>query len=134
MKRKPGSLEKPVLDGVRQVLDLYGILNFRANTAAATITDEKSGKRRHMKMGVPGEGDIRAYPRVPRKLVCHDGAVRTVRIPFPIWIETKAPGKLNGQSDNQKAFQRYVESHGCGYLLVDDVQQVIDWLREMRVI
>ena len=42
------------------------------------------------------------------------------------YIETKC--KKGKQSDEQIAFQRQVEALGCKYMLVRDVQQVIDWL------
>lgn len=47
----------------------------------------------------------------------------------PTWFEIKSPtGK---QSPEQVSFQQHVESLGHTYLLVRDVQQVIDWLKTL---
>lgn len=47
--------------------------------------------------------------------------------PQPVWIEVKRPG--GKQSAEQKAFAWKMIEHGCTYLLVDSVDQVIDWFR-----
>ena len=46
----------------------------------------------------------------------------------PLWIELKAPGKK--QTPEQKEFQKDVTERGMTYLLVDDVQILVDWLKE----
>ena len=46
-------------------------------------------------------------------------------IPLPVWIEVKAPGKLNNVSAAQEAFARMVVDHGHIHCVADSVDAVI---------
>ena len=45
-----------------------------------------------------------------------------------VGIEVKRPGAKNEQSEYQKIHQRNIEKSGGTYLLVDSVQEVIDYV------
>jgi len=46
-----------------------------------------------------------------------------------IYIECKAP--ITGvQSENQKEFQKHIEEHGGTYLLIDDIDKLMDWCEQ----
>ena len=47
-----------------------------------------------------------------------------------VFVEIKAAKKK--QRPSQVEFELWAKSSGCVYLLVSDVQQVIDWLRDKR--
>ena len=107
----------------RQILDWLaakGILAFRMQSGA-TISSYK-GKQRLVRYGVPGMGDIVAFPKskVP-------GAGSWPYVPAPVWIEVKASkGK---QSELQASFQKQVEGHGHTYLLARSLEDVQEALR-----
>lgn len=53
---------------------------------------------------------------IPDLLCCVNG--------YFLGIEVKAPGKLNGQSDEQKIHQENIEKSGGIYLLTDNLDDV----------
>lgn len=49
-------------------------------------------------------------------------------------IEVKRPGAKNEQSEAQKVHERNVKKSGGSYLLVDSLQEVIDYIAAMEVL
>lgn len=47
----------------------------------------------------------------------------------PVWIEVKAPGKK--QRPEQVNFQQHVELLGHTYLLIDNVDQIAEWIKTL---
>lgn len=133
--------ESALKKAVTDLLDAEHIWWMRTN--AGVITGETNGKRWAVHMARKGLADIMALPKVPARCPrcrcahgcnCEDGKITRwesiVRVPMPLWIETKVrPGK---QSQAQRDFQAEVEAQGHTYLLVYDVQQVIEWIRRNR--
>ena len=74
----------------------------------------QTGKR-FFRFGKAGDADIVAIPNNPLII---------------LWIETKT--RTGKQSPAQKQFQQEVEAEGHTYLLVRDVQTLIDFLEEMK--
>jgi len=46
-----------------------------------------------------------------------------------IYIECKDPNR-GRQSENQKEFQKHIEEHGGTYLLIDDIEKLMDWCEQ----
>ena len=114
MSRRPtpeGSVLKAVLD----LLAVHHVWHRRMNTGA--VKTEHRGKSRVFRFGSKGMADVLALAPLEGTSAC-----------YTIWVEAKAPG--GKQSEAQKAFQAEVEAEGHVYLLVDDVQQLADWLKE----
>lgn len=65
---------------------------------------------RPVKFGTPGCADIMTI--LPSKLV--------------LWLEIKAPGRK--QRPAQIEFQREVESHGHAYMVIENVNELIDFI------
>ena len=105
---------------LRLVLDYLAaqhILAFRMNTGAVKT------ENRFFRFGVPGMGDVLAFPVVKST----DG-VHIVVMSFivPTWLELKAAkGK---QTELQKSFQAQVEGEGHRYAVIrnlEDLKKVI---------
>ena len=116
--RKP--LEKDVL---RACLDLLRAKKIWCERRNSGVMESATGKGRWVKFGEKGMADIFALPKA------HENVVDATLCAFPTWIECKRPGG-GKQSYEQKLFQHIVEAEGHAYLLVDDVQQLADWLSE----
>jgi hypothetical protein len=106
---------------VLEVLAAHNIFAFRLNTAAMRV-----GERffRAHSLG-PGTADILAFPLICEDCVRQDGRHGHV---YPLWLEVKSPGKK--QRPEQVSFQSHVEALGHTYLLVDSVDQVIQFIKE----
>ena len=104
------STEANTQAAVLELLAAHNIFAFRLNTAGIKV-----GERffRAHSLG-PGAADILALP------LLHCGFV-------PTWIEVKSPtGRL---SPEQISFRGHVESLGHTYLLVNSIDQVLEWLK-----
>ena len=113
MKRKQapeGALQRLVLD----YLAAEHIFSLRMNSG--TLINQAG---RPVTFGVPGCADILAFPRI----LVSDGVHATaIEVPFPVWLELKAPkGK---QSELQRSFQSKVESEGHRYLLIRSLDEL----------
>ena len=86
------------------------------------MQSEYHGKSRFMRFGVAGQADILAFPR--GWCSCGHGACKQ-RI-TPTWLEIKA--EKGKQSELQRSFQQQVEREGHRYLIVRDLQELIDAL------
>ena len=113
--RKAQTPEGQVLHAICEYLMLKGILWFRMN-AGQRVIEGINGKRRMIRMQGAGTADILAF--LPWQK--NEGV-----IPLPVWIEVKAPGKLNNVSAAQEAFARMVVDHGHIHCVADSVDAVI---------
>ena len=109
--KQRGSGEAGVKAAVQQLLATYGIPCYRMNSGKLVM-----GKRGVVQLNPKGTPDLLASPQ--RAQMC--GTY--------LWIETKAPGKK--PTVEQLEFKMWAERRGEHWLCVDDVQQVIDWLKE----
>ena len=110
--------EGPIQAAILQWLAAEHILAFRMQVGAVKLDN------RFVRFGTPGMADILAFP----KLKSTDG-LHVVLMTFicPLWIECKAE---NGkQSELQKSFQAQVEREGHRYLVIRDLQELIDALK-----
>lgn len=109
-----GALQSTILDW----LAAKHILAFRMNTGAVKVD------KRFFRFGVPGMGDVLAFPRAWRRhLGCETDHLNTV----PVWIECKAPD--GRQTQLQKSFQQQVEAEGHVYIVarcLEDVMAVME--------
>ena len=112
---------------LRACLDLLAyehIWHRRWNTGAI-----RNAAGRPVKFGQNGDADILVLPRIFIELMPHTANRYEF---YPLWIECKSSrGK---QSHSQELFQKEVEAAGHHYLLVRDIDQLRDWLREHGVI
>lgn len=109
VKRKtPESL---VLRSVLDYLAASRVLAFRQQSGAIPLQSGGTS-RRFVKFGTPGMADVVAFPKD--------------RV---LWIECKA---ANGaQSELQKAFQAQVIDHGHQYVVVRELEDLIEALEEL---
>jgi hypothetical protein len=119
--------EANVSKAIRDLLAAKKIMVFRMNAGNQYgVYKKKSGelsawvKRGHE----PGTADLLAMVHL-HFIACPPSSIRP--IPIPLWIEVKAPGKK--QSADQIEFQREVEAYGMNYLLVDNIDTLVDWLK-----
>ncbi len=120
---------KPEACVQRAVLDLLAakrILAFRNNVGM--MRGSHKGKSWFVKFGVVGMADVVAYPREWIHPVLTQMGFQVVR---PLWIECKAFGKK--QTPEQRSFQKIVEDNGHAYIVVDDIQKLIGWMKENKV-
>lgn len=61
---------------------------------------------------------------IPDLVCCHKGKF--------LGIEVKRPGNLSGQSKEQEVHERNILKSGGIYLLVDDVNDVINYIESME--
>jgi hypothetical protein len=109
--------ENAVKKAVMDLLAAERIFSFRLNTATML-----SGKRMFSCHSLgKGAADIFALP-----LGSAIGGIQIV----PLWIETKAGA--NGQSEEQKSFQRHVESLGHRYIVARSSDDVLQILKEIK--
>jgi len=121
---------------VQDLLTAERIWWCRQNTGSIVLGQGKS--RRCFTSGRAGMADILALPRLWRCDRCANlrrdgsrcacGGYRTAVV-MPLWIECKRP-RGGVHSLAQKEFQREVEAEGHIYLLVSDVRQVVQFLKE----
>ncbi len=109
--------EGAVLKSIMEYLAARRVLCFRMNTGA--VVSEYKGKKRFMRFGTPGMGDVLAFRQV------YDPACNYFHIDV-LWLEVKAKGK---QSEAQKSFQAMVEAQGHRYAVVRSVEDVEALLR-----
>jgi hypothetical protein len=102
---------------VLELLAAHRIYAGRLNTGAGFINGRPV---QHHTFG-KGCADILAFPDGQCTSDCF-GIV-------PTWIECKAPGKK--QRPEQVTFQQFVESLGHKYLLVDSIDQVVEWIKTL---
>lgn len=122
---------------VMEYLAASRIFAFRLNTAVVKV--EKRFFRAHS-LG-KGAADVVAMPRSLRVPApdadgfppnSATGMMRWIEgAPAVWWIECKRPG--GKQSPEQKSFQEKVEAEGQNYLLVESIDQVIEWVKELRL-
>lgn len=122
---------------VMEALAVHRIFAFRLNTAGVKV--DKRFFRAHS-LG-KGAADIVALPRSlgvpapdddgfpPRAAT---GMMRWIHgAPAVWWLEIKRPG--GKQSPEQKSFQAEVEKCGQNYLLVDSVDQILEWIKSLQL-
>lgn len=112
---------------VMEYLAASRIFAFRLNTAAVKV--EKRFFRAHS-LG-KGAADVVAMPRSLRVQSANGRILYIDGPPAVWWIEVKRPG--GKQSPEQKSFQVKVEAQGQNYLLVESIDQVIEWVKELRL-
>lgn len=121
MKTSEANVQKACCD----FLSAKKVLWFRMN--AGDRFGETNGKKWRIKGHEKGTADLLAL--VPRVGGVEIGTLRQlVTWIMPFWIEVKAPGKK--QRPEQIEFQKRVEEYGCSYLLVDNVDTLINWFKE----
>jgi hypothetical protein len=116
--------ENAVKKAILDLLAAESVFAFRLNTASFA-GENAHGKKRFFQAHGLGRGaaDILALPPVviDRMFYRRNGIT-------PLWIETKAPG--GKQSPEQRRFEANVRAHRHEYLLVDNVDTLIRWLKE----
>jgi hypothetical protein len=100
------------------LLAIHRIWHHRVNTGFFKL-EGKNGPR-VFRAGKPGMADILSTP------IPSGGA------PIVLWIECKSSD--GSQREDQEDFEVEVRAAGHEYLLVNDVQYLIDWLKLRRVI
>ena len=118
--RRKTTPEGGVLRAICEYLTIKGILWFRMNSGQR-IVNYPDGRRYAIKMQRKGTSDLLAF--LPWEIAATDG--HKFVIPFPVWIEVKAPGKLNKCSRDQQAFAIEVVARGHIHCVVDSVNAVI---------
>lgn len=128
--------ESETQKAVMEALAAHRIFAFRLNTAAVKV--DKRFFRAHS-LG-KGAADIVALPRSLRVPApdadgfparAATGMMRWIDgAPAVWWIEVKRPG--GKQSAEQKSFQVAVESEGQNYLLVESVDQILEWIKSLK--
>lgn len=63
-------------------------------------------------------------PGIPDIVCCFDGSF--------LGIEVKRPGAKNEQSEQQKVHERNINKSGGTYLLVDSLEEVVNFVQERR--
>lgn len=117
MPRRGKTPEGYVSSALRDLFLVERIYAMRVNSGTLLL-DNRDGSKRAVRLAKKGTADWLAF------------------IPFgngsflPLWAETKAP--LKGLSSDQEEFRDDVESRGHAYLIVHDIDIVVDWLREFR--
>lgn len=120
-------MSKPEAQVQRAVLDLLAakkILAFRNNVGV--MRGSHKGKSWFVKFGVVGMADVVAYPVL--EVADRTRATGCREEVMPLWIECKALGKK--QTPEQKSFQKIVEDNGHSYLVVDDIDKLIQYFKE----
>lgn len=107
-----GERETPLVRGCLQYLRLVGIPAWRVNTGAVKIDGRYVSFH-----GAPGHSDIIAI-------------VKVNGLGVAVFVECKSPD--GRQRRNQKLFQQMVGENGGLYLLVRDVEQLIDGVTRFR--
>lgn len=151
MKSRPVRIKTPesgTLAACLQLLATYRIWHERRNTLPVLVDNGRGGKR-PIKVAEPGTADIFATPYIstvkqgtermpdmaPSLMQAVLGWIKTMfhqRMPQPLWIECKSDSGT--QRPAQKDFQQAVEAAGHSYLLVRDVNELVDWLKQRGVI
>ena len=116
-KRDPRYLPEQGCNGVQRactdLLTVHRIWWMRCNSV---VFQGQNGHK--YRAGQKGMADVLMTPHICDKCP----------VSVPVWCEFKSTsGK---QTDFQKAFQAEVEKAGHLYLLINDPQQLIDWLKE----
>lgn len=109
---------------VLEFLAAHSIYAGRLNTGAGFVNGRPI---LHHTFG-KGCADILAFPVICEECVQQDGNHGHI---LPLWVEVKAPGKK--QRPEQVSFQQHVESLGHTYLVVDSVDQIIQWVKELHL-
>lgn len=128
MRLKPTEAETQ--KAILEVLTAHHIFAFRLNTAGIKV-DQRFFRAHSLGKGA---ADILAFPRslrIPAHVTHSDLGLSTRWIggaPSVWWIEVKRPG--GKQSAEQRTFQQSVECEGHHYLLVDSVDQILDWVKK----
>jgi hypothetical protein len=123
--------EAEVQKAVLELLAVHHIFAFRLNSAGIKVSNRFF--RAHS-LG-RGAADIVAFPRslvVPSYVIGsdHDRNTRWIGgAPSIWWLEIKRPG--GKQSPEQNMFQHAVEVEGQHYMLVDSVDQVVEWIKKL---
>jgi hypothetical protein len=107
-----------VMRACLDVLEVYRVWHQRMNSGAVKLLSE-SGKSRMFRAARKGTADILATP-FPRRTY-----------PAILWIECKS--STGKQRPEQSEFQKEVVLAGHEYIVVNDAQQLIDWLKERGV-
>jgi hypothetical protein len=107
---------------VMELLAAHRIFAGRINTGGGFVNGRPVQSHTFGK----GCADILAFPRMCEECVKQDQSHGHFT---PLWIECKAPGK--NQRPEQVTFQQHVESLGHKYLLVDSVDQVVEWIKTL---
>lgn len=116
MRIKPS--EANTQAAVLELLAAHNIYAGRLNTGAGFVNGRPV---QHHTFG-KGCADILAFP------VEYSDFEPRAQI-TPTWIECKAPGKK--QSSEQISFQQHVELLGHTYLLIDNIDQIAEWLKTL---
>jgi len=117
MPRRRKTPEGYVSGALRDLFAVERIYAIRVNSGVIVLRNE-DGSKRAVRLAAAGTADWLALVPIG------DGSF------LPVWCETKA-GK-NGLSPDQEEFRDDVTAKGHVYLIVRDVNDVLDWLRAFR--
>ncbi len=85
---------------------------WRANSGVAKFEDERTGKERQVRFGIPGQADLSG--------IVEDG----------VRLEIEVKSKTGKQTIAQKNFQNMIDDFGGIYILARSVQDVTNELRK----
>lgn len=126
MKLTEAGIQKACIE----LLNAVGIPNFRMNAGDRFGTYK--GKTWRIRGHEKGTADLLALPEVtvfipmPEVGINHQG--RSHPHMWALWLEIKRPGEK--QTPEQRDFQYRMESRGHVYLVITDVSQLQDWLKQ----
>lgn len=133
MRRAPGYRPELGKEGVMAacltLLTIHRIWHRRMNSGAIRLTNETTGKTRMFRANKKGTADILCTPQslhIPTNTLWLEGS------PVLLWIECKS--STGKRTPEQIEFEKEVTAAGHEYLVVNDVQQLIDWLKNRGVI
>ena|ERR1700761_7409114 len=124
----PVIAEKYVQKAVIDLLTAEKVFFMRLNTGVMKT------EKRFVRFNKPGTPDILAAPIMRCRYDPNEYNLNreiTVCGPVFLWLEIKK-SKGGIQSKEQKEFQGQVEACGHNYLLISDVDQLRDWLKNNR--
>jgi hypothetical protein len=124
MKVTPKISEANVQRAICDLLSAKKIRYHRMNAGDRLM--ESKGKTYRIRGHEKGCADILALVNTGARVTWPLYATRPVIL--PLYIEVKRPG--GKQSAEQWDFETAVNAYGCGYLLADSIDVVVEWLKE----
>lgn len=124
--RKKMTPEGYVKQAVEEMLVIQKVPYWRMNSGDhfGSYTSKKTGKTNAWR--------IRGHEKGTADFLCTPiDAKHNFGRPVLLWVEVKGPDGI--WEDDQKAFCERVLSYGHRYIVVDDVTQLLDYLRKERL-
>jgi len=109
-----------------QIQQNLGKLWFMRVNSGTVYPTNRDGSTRHLALAPEGTGDLLVIWGEVAQVIdpTIEGDSEEIQ-PHILWVETKHKGK---QSQAQKDFEAQVREQGCDYLIVTDVDQLINRL------